>query len=121
MTIACGLSHSFGVLFVARMGVGFGEAALTPTSHAIIASTFPPGKVARAMSVFQLGAFFGLGAALLLGGGDRRLARQRRRSQPSCRGNSGCLAIRPRAGWPVDARLGDPIAVDCRPAATACR
>lgn len=68
MTIACGLSRSFGVLFVARMGVGFGEAALTPTSHAIIASTFPPGKVARAMSVFQLGAFFGLGAALLLGG-----------------------------------------------------
>ena len=27
MTIACGLSRSFGVLFVARMGVGFGEAA----------------------------------------------------------------------------------------------
>jgi MFS family permease len=68
MTISCGLSRTFGVLFVARMGVGVGEAALTPASHAIIASSFPPGQVARAMSVFQLGAFFGLGAALLLGG-----------------------------------------------------
>jgi len=68
MTIACGLSTSFVGLFVARMGVGLGEAALTPTSHALIATSFPPERVPRAMSVFQLGAFFGLGASLLLGG-----------------------------------------------------
>lgn len=68
MTIGCGLSTSFVALFVARMGVGIGEAALTPTSHALIATSFPPAKVSRAMSVFQLGAFFGLGASLLLGG-----------------------------------------------------
>jgi MFS family permease len=68
MTMACGLSTSFVALFVARMGVGLGEAALTPTSHALIATSFPPDRVPVAMSIFQQGAFFGLGASLLLGG-----------------------------------------------------
>src|SRR4051812_3041494 len=33
MTAACGLANSFGALFVARVGVGVGEATLSPGSY----------------------------------------------------------------------------------------
>jgi len=68
MTMACGLSRSFGELFVARMGVGLGEAALTPTAYALIADLFPKARQARAMGLFVLGTFAGSALSLVLGG-----------------------------------------------------
>ena len=55
MTCACGLVSSFGSLFVARMGVGLGEAALSPPAHSLMSDLFPAKLLPRAMSVFTLG------------------------------------------------------------------
>ncbi|WP_417320175.1 MFS transporter [Emcibacter sp.] len=69
LTMACGFAQNFTQLFLARMGVGFGEAALTPTAYAMIPDLFPPERMARAMSVFVVvGVVGGGGASLLIGG-----------------------------------------------------
>lgn len=68
MTAACGLSKNFFQLFLARVGVGVGEAALSPAAYSMIADYFPPRQLGRAMGVYQSGAFFGAGIAFLVGG-----------------------------------------------------
>ena len=68
LTILCGFARSFTQLFLARMGVGFGEAALTPTAYAMVPDLFPPNRLARGMSVFVLGGLVGSGMSVLLGG-----------------------------------------------------
>lgn len=68
MTCACGLVRSFGGLFVARMGVGVGEAALSPPAHSLLSDLFPARALPRAMSVFTLGITLGGGMAYMVGG-----------------------------------------------------
>ena len=68
LTMACGAAGSFVQMFVARMGVGVGEAALTPTAFGMIPDLVAPAKRARAMSVFMMSAYLGAGAALIFGG-----------------------------------------------------
>jgi MFS family permease len=68
MTCACGLVSSFGSLFVARMGVGLGEAALSPPAHSLMSDLFPAKLLPRAMSVFTLGISIGGGMAYMIGG-----------------------------------------------------
>lgn len=68
MTIACGFARSYGQMFVARMGVGLGEAALTPTAYSLVPDLFPPERRARAMSWFVLGTFMGSALSLAIGG-----------------------------------------------------
>lgn len=68
LTIASGAARSFTQLFVARMGVGFGEAGLTSPAYSMIADLFPPNRLAFAMSVFVLGGVVGTALALFLGG-----------------------------------------------------
>ena len=68
LTMYCGFARNFVQLFLARMGVGFGEAALTPTAYAMIADLFPPKRLALGMSVFAMGGTIGAGLALLFGG-----------------------------------------------------
>jgi MFS family permease len=68
MTCACGLVRSFGSLFVARMGVGLGEAALSPPAHSLLSDLFPAKLLPRAMSVFTLGITLGGGMAYMIGG-----------------------------------------------------
>ncbi len=67
-TAACGLTRNFWQLFVARIGVGVGEAALSPAAYSMIADSFPPDKLGRALSVYTLGAIAGIGLALIIGG-----------------------------------------------------
>lgn len=67
-TALCGLAHSFGSLFLARIGVGFGEAALVPAAMSLLAAYFPKGQLGRAVSVFTMGASLGKSAALIGGG-----------------------------------------------------
>ena len=68
MTAACGLAQNYAQLFLARMGVGIGEAALSPAAYSLIADTFPKERLGRALSVYTAGAFFGAGTAFLVGG-----------------------------------------------------
>jgi MFS family permease len=67
-TVACGLTRNFWQLFLARVGVGVGEAALSPAAYSMIADSFPPEKLGRALSVYTLGAVAGIGFALIIGG-----------------------------------------------------
>jgi MFS family permease len=68
MTAACGLARSFGSLFLARVGVGIGEAALSPPAYSMIADLFAPERRGRAASVYYMGVQFGSALALLVGG-----------------------------------------------------
>ena len=68
MTVICGLARNFGQLFAARIGVGVGEAALSPAAYSMIADLFPPHKLGRAMAVYSAGAMVGGGLAFIIGG-----------------------------------------------------
>jgi MFS family permease len=68
MTAACGLSKNFLQLFLARIGVGVGEAALSPPAYSIIADYFPPERIARATGTYAFGVYAGAGIAMLTGG-----------------------------------------------------
>ncbi len=67
-TSVCSLARSFLSLFVARMGVGVGEATLNPAAFSIISDYFPAERLATATSVFYLGALVGSGLAFAVGG-----------------------------------------------------
>lgn len=68
MTAFCGLSANFWHLFLARVGVGVGEAALTPSTYSILGDCFPPSRLARPMGVYMAGGAIGAGLALVVGG-----------------------------------------------------
>lgn len=68
MTAACGLAGKFWHLFLARMGVGVGEAALSPAAFSMLADYFPPNRLSRAMSVYSAGINIGAGLAFIIGG-----------------------------------------------------
>ncbi|WP_313660585.1 MFS transporter [Acinetobacter variabilis] len=67
-TAACGLSKNFIQMFLARLSVGAGEAALSPAFYSIVADLFPKHKLGRALGVYAIGAFIGSGLAFLIGG-----------------------------------------------------
>ena len=68
MTAACGLARSFFQLFLARVGVGVGEAALSPAAYSMISDYFTEDKLGRAIAVYQSGGLFGGGLAFIIGG-----------------------------------------------------
>jgi MFS family permease len=66
---ACfGLSNTYGQMIGARIGVGVGEASLSPSAYSIIADVFPPQRLGRAISVYAMGIYVGGGMANFLGG-----------------------------------------------------
>ena len=67
-TAICGLAQNFWQLFLARMGVGVGEAGGVAPSYALIAEYFPPEKRARALAIFSLGIPIGSALGLFFGG-----------------------------------------------------
>lgn len=67
-TMVCGLARGFGALFVARIGVGVGEAAITPGSGSLIADYFPPERRTAPLGIYQIGIYLGSGLAILAGG-----------------------------------------------------
>lgn len=67
-TAACGLARNFWQLFVARMAVGCGEAALSPAAYSMIADSFPRERLGLALAIYSSGAFLGTGLAFLIGG-----------------------------------------------------
>jgi MFS family permease len=68
MTAACGLAGRFWHLFVARVGVGVGEAALSPGAYSLLSDSFPKHRLGLALSVYTTGAGLGAGLAYLVGG-----------------------------------------------------
>jgi MFS family permease len=66
-TAACGLAQNFVQLFWARMGVGVGEASLTPAAYSLFSDLFPPRKLGRAVAIYTLAQYFGMAVALVLG------------------------------------------------------
>lgn len=68
MTAGCGLAHKFWQLALARMGVGVGEASLSPAAYSLIADYFPPARRSTALGVYGMGIYLGSGLALILGG-----------------------------------------------------
>ncbi len=68
MTAACGMVKSFGGLFVARIGVGIGEASAAPCTASLISDYFPPAIRPRAVGLWMTGAPVGAGTTYLLGG-----------------------------------------------------
>jgi len=67
-TAICGLTQNFAQLFVARMGVGIGEAGGVAPSYSLISSWFPPRSRARALAVYSLGIPIGVAAGTFIGG-----------------------------------------------------
>lgn len=68
MTIACGLTKSYWYVFLARIGVGVGEATLTPSTTSLIGDYFPREDIPLALSIFQIGPIVGTGIAFVIGG-----------------------------------------------------
>ena len=68
MTALCGAATGFVSLFLARLGVGVGEAGGSPPTYSIIADYFKPSERARAMGVYVTGAVIGTGGGLMGGG-----------------------------------------------------
>jgi MFS family permease len=69
MTALCGLARGFWELFLARIGVGVGEASLSPAAFSMLADAFPADRLGRALGVYSSAIFAGAGIALLVGGG----------------------------------------------------
>lgn len=84
-TAACGLARNFVQMFLARVGVGVGEAALSPGAYSLISDYFPPEQRAKAMSLYLGAAYVGAGLATIIGG--------------------TLIALMPATDWPVIGRL----------------
>jgi MFS family permease len=67
-TAGCGLAHTFPQMLLLRMGVGAGEAALSPAAYSLITDYFPRNRLATAISVYSMGIYIGGGLSYLLGG-----------------------------------------------------
>ncbi|SEI51436.1 MFS transporter [Pseudomonas sp. NFACC07-1] len=67
-TALCGVAQNYWQLFLARVGVGAGEAALSPAAYSLLADSFEPHRLTTAMTVYSMGSLFGTGMAYLLGG-----------------------------------------------------
>ncbi len=68
MTAGCGLARHYWQLLLLRIGVGVGEATLSPSAYSLISDSFPPQRLATAISVYSMGIYIGSGLAYLLGG-----------------------------------------------------
>jgi MFS family permease len=68
MTAASGLAQRYWQLLLLRLGVGVGEASLSPAAYSLIMDYFPPARRSLAISVYSMAIYLGAGLALLLGG-----------------------------------------------------
>lgn len=66
-TVVSGMARSFSHLFLARMGVGVGEATLSPCAMSLIADSFPPEKRGKPVGLYSAALALGAGIASLIG------------------------------------------------------
>ena len=67
-TALCGYAQNFWQLFLARMGVGIGEAGGVAPSYALVSDFYPKDKRARALALFSLGIPIGSALGVFFGG-----------------------------------------------------
>ncbi len=68
MTALCATAQTYTHLLLMRMGVGVGEAGLSPAAQSLIADYFPPDKRATAVSIYYIGVPLGVvGGAVAAG------------------------------------------------------
>jgi MFS family permease len=63
-----GIAQNYAQLFLARVGLGVGEATFMPAAFSLISDYFPRDRFARAYAVLMLGAPLGAGIAFVVGG-----------------------------------------------------
>ncbi|WP_293969906.1 MFS transporter [Sphingomonas sp.] len=68
MTALCGTATGFAQLLLFRVGVGIGEAGLTPPGYSLISDYFPRHRRASALSIFLLGIPLGSFLGATVGG-----------------------------------------------------
>jgi MFS family permease len=61
------LAATATLLLIARLASGVGGAGNGPATYSMLGDMFPASKLAKAVSVMNIGFMFGLGAAMLLG------------------------------------------------------
>lgn len=66
-TALCGFAGNFWHMFLARLGVGVGEAGGVAPSYALISDTFPPEQRARATGIYMMGIPLGSAAGAFFG------------------------------------------------------
>src|SRR5215470_7660233 len=76
-TTGCGMATTFPQMLMLRMGVGVGEAALSPAAYSLIVDYVPPRRMSTALSVYSAGIYVGSGLSFLLGGLVRNYAATR--------------------------------------------
>ncbi len=64
----CGLANTYWQLFLARMGVGIGEAALGPAANSTLADLFDKARLPIAIGIVSAAPFIGQGLAGMVGG-----------------------------------------------------
>jgi len=67
-TALCGFATGFWTLFLARMGVGIGEAGGVAPAYSLIADYFPKTQRARALAAYSFGIPIGSALGILFGG-----------------------------------------------------
>jgi MFS family permease len=67
-TALCGMATSFFQLLLFRVGVGVGEAGLSPPAHSLISDYFEPKKRASALSIYSFGIPLGTMFGAVAGG-----------------------------------------------------
>jgi MFS family permease len=68
MTVLSGFARSFAQLAAARVGVGVGEAALSPAAHSLLSDYFPATRRATALSIYNIGGNLGIMLGFIAGG-----------------------------------------------------
>lgn len=68
MTAICGIAMNYVHLFLARMGVGLGEAGGTPPAQSMISDIYPPDKRGTALGIHAMGINIGVLFGFFLGG-----------------------------------------------------
>lgn len=68
MTSLSATARQYWQLLLFRLGVGVGEAALSPAGMSMLADLFPKHRLARAIAVYSAGGTIGTGLAYIIGG-----------------------------------------------------
>ena len=68
LTACCGYAQNFVQLFLARLGVGVGEAGGVAPAYSLVADYFPSSQRARALAVYSFGIPIGSALGIFFGG-----------------------------------------------------
>lgn len=67
-TLLCGFAPNYHTLFVARMGIGLGQALLSPAVYSLLASSYQRDYLGKVTACYAAGAFIGNALILVVGG-----------------------------------------------------